>query len=1007
MFKVNRVLRAAYIAFGVAVGGSMLMPNAFAQSSEGSIAGQATAGAAVTITDLDSGLTRQGTADKDGNFAFVRLQPGRYKIASGSVTKEVYVAIGSGTQVSLKADTLDRVQIVGGGRSVIDVSSTESNSVFTQAQIQALPVARNIESVALLAPGVVQGDITLASGRKLPSFGGASVAENGYYINGFDVTNIRNFTAYAELPFDAISQQQVKTGGFGAEYGRSLGGVMSIVTKRGTNEWHGGGSVYWEPDALRMSGKDVLDKELDNAGKYYYFSSQNKQQNTSFNVYAGGPVIKDKLFIYGLIEGRSNTRDTFGENSSTSTSNNKPNGMLKVDFAPTSDHLFEWTGINNRREVKINDYTSATPYSGSHDGGADASKQTEGGQVNILKYTGYLTSDLTVSALVGRVNYQLPKYTGARNIAPLCPYVFDTDKIDPVNGIGGLSSCGSAAATFVEARDQSAKDDTDKRRAWRFDVDYRMGDHNLKAGYDYQNFKSYSGGSSIYGGLPYYRYYKTPAAGSTVNGVLVPGGTEYVRERVRNTVSGDYEVENKAIYIEDTWNVTQNVVLYAGIRSESFDNKNADGVSFIKADNEIAPRMGASWDVNGDSSLKVFGTAGRYYIPVASNTNIRSTASEFYTQRYYTFSGVNSNFVPQGLAVIGDPANGVLSDGRAPDPRTVADTKLQPMNQDEFTLGFQKALSKDLYVGVKAIYRRINDGMDDYCDNSYSDSSIERWALDNGYTNFDYQSAAGCTLMNPGKPLNIALDLNGDGNLVPVTIPNSYLGLAKYQRTYRGLEFTLDQPFNGTFGYSASYVWSKSKGTAEGYVQTTLNQEDAGITQDFDMGSFTRGANGYLPSDHRHVFKFYGNYAVTNDIRVGANLQVASGTPRSCIGYVPLDISDNGYHYSSASSYYCLNGSGTPTLGNRGDAGRTPWTQKLDLQVAYMPKMGDGKFTLQLDIFNVFNTQRVTTFNEVKDYGRETTGTSTDTAGRASANYLQPTSFQVPRYFRLTGRYEF
>jgi hypothetical protein len=128
------------------------------------------------------------------------------------------------------------------GRSIIDVRSVESNTVFTQEQIRNLPVARDVNSVALLAPGVVKGDAGLGAGG-IPSFGGASVAENGYYINGFDVTNIRNFLSYADLPFDAIGEQQIKTGGYGVEYGRSLGGVISLSTKRGTNEWKGGTSV--------------------------------------------------------------------------------------------------------------------------------------------------------------------------------------------------------------------------------------------------------------------------------------------------------------------------------------------------------------------------------------------------------------------------------------------------------------------------------------------------------------------------------------------------------------------------------------------------------------------------------------------------------------------------------------------------------------------------------------------------------------------------------------------
>lgn len=145
------------------------------------------------------------------------MSPGRYKITAGGVTREVTVAIGSGTEV--KFEDVATVTVSGSRtRSAIDVSSSESNTVFSLAEIQALPVGRSATAVALLAPSAVKGDDGLGDGS-LTSIGGAPVAENGY-----DVTNIRNFTSYATLPFDAIEQQQIKTGGYGAEYGRSLGG---------------------------------------------------------------------------------------------------------------------------------------------------------------------------------------------------------------------------------------------------------------------------------------------------------------------------------------------------------------------------------------------------------------------------------------------------------------------------------------------------------------------------------------------------------------------------------------------------------------------------------------------------------------------------------------------------------------------------------------------------------------------------------------------------------------
>src|SRR6185312_16251288 len=101
-------------------------------------------------------------------------------------------------------------------------------------QIAKIPVPRDITDVALLAPGTVRGDAAFGN---LASFGGASVAENAYFVNGFNITDSFKGLQFAAIPFQAIAQQQVKTGGYGAEFGRALGGVVNIVTKRGTNEF--------------------------------------------------------------------------------------------------------------------------------------------------------------------------------------------------------------------------------------------------------------------------------------------------------------------------------------------------------------------------------------------------------------------------------------------------------------------------------------------------------------------------------------------------------------------------------------------------------------------------------------------------------------------------------------------------------------------------------------------------------------------------------------------------
>lgn len=983
--------RAAAVAAGM-----LIASFAYAQSSEGSINGRGKPGEKVTITSTENGSSRQVTVDSSGSFNANKLPPGSYSVTSGGVKRDVTVAIGSGTTVDLSPQDMARV-VVRGTRSTIDVASVESSTVFTADQMAALPVARDVNMIAQLAPGVVRGDADLGTGN-LPSFSGASVAENGYYINGFDVTNIRNFLSYANLPFDAIGAQQMKSGGYGAEYGRSLGGVISIVTKRGTNTWKAGGAVFYEPQSLRSTGKNVADRNIDEAtgqpnGNYTVFDAPRKERDLSYDVFAGGPIIQDKLFVFGLLEGRHDTVDTFSKNSSTRTLSRKPNGMVKIDFTPSDMHRLELTAISSQKETEITDWHPDENYLTYHKGSPAYSTKTEGGNVLIGKYTGYLTDSLTVSALVGKVNQKQPKTEGARNGGQDCPVVLDTDASE----IG----CWVGPWPGSPVRALNAPDDEDKRKAYRFDVDYVLGSHTLRGGLDHQKFTSVQAGSSSYSGGYYYRYFVS--ASGTVNGVpnaVAPGG-QYVRRREYVTTGGAFDVDNKAFYVEDNWKIVKDVLLYAGLRSESFDNRNGDGVSFVKADNLLAPRLGFSWDVQGDSSLKVFGNAGRYYIPVASNTNIRATQGETFEQRFYTFTSRDPRTQgPVGMSAqdIGKPQ--IISDGTLPLPATIADMNLKPMSQDEYILGFQKALAARWTMGLKATYRKVNNGMDDYC----SHVGFERWAADNGYTNFDSGTMAGCMLLNPGNDVTLMMDLNNDGNLQKAHIPASYLGLAKYTRTYKALELTAERPWDGKWSLYASYVWSKLKGTAEGYVNSVINQEDAGVTQDFDFAALTDGADGYLSNDRRHVFKLYGNYGVTNEWRLGFNASVSSGRPTSCIGFVPAWARDaaDAANYTTASSYYCLNANGQSELHSRGTAGRTPWTSMLDLQVAYMPQVAKGKLTIQADIFNVLNRQGVTEWNETRDYSRDTVA-----IGKLNQNYQQPTGFQTPRSVRLTARYEF
>ena len=991
----RRHMRHSVLA--VALGLSLASGGAFAQSAAGSIFGKAQTGTTVTIENIDTGTSRELTVDANGRYSATQLPTGRYRVTVGGQSREVVVAVGTGTEVSFAegdATTLGAVEVKGTRTfNPIDVSSVESTTVFTQAQIQELPIPRDITNVALLAPGTVKGDTGFGN---VASFGGSSPAENGYYVNGFDVTNIFNFLSYANLPFDAIGEQQIKTGGYGAEYGRSLGGVINVVTKRGTNEWKSGASLYWSPEGLREHSPNVVTRNPDDLASghtYYVYREDDQVDRFAFNAYTGGPIIKDRLFVFGLVEGVHNTNDIYDVDTSYRDKNTQPRGLVKLDWNITDNHLLEVTGISNRSEVERTDYANPAGafFTGEH--GTETARYTteSGGETYIAKYTGYLTDNFTLSALAGKLEI----VTGSRDPLLLgseaCPRAYDS-RANPSQVI--KIGCWNEAVTFV--RDPDAPEDRDQREAWRVDGEWHIGDHQVRFGYDRETFASRRAGVSYTGGI-YYRYFRR-ATPITINGVLVPAGTNYVRTWDYRSLSGDFEVVNKAAYVEDSWQVSDNWLVYGGLRAEEFENFNSEGATFAKSDLEIAPRLGFSWDVNGDSSMKVFGNAGRYYIPIAANTSVRLAGGDNIQENFYFYDGVID-------PVTGAPANGLgaiigpenTTQPHAPDPRTVAATNLSPMYQDEFILGVQKDFGNNWTAGVRGIWRKVKDGMDDYC----SHQPFLDWAEDNGFDNFDPSSMAGCMLINPGRDVSIAMDLEGDGNLQVVTVPAEYFGMPTYQRNYKALEFFFERAHGDNWYLQGSYTLAKNEGNVEGYVNSTLEQSDAGITQDFDHALFTHGTYGPLPNDRRHTVKLFGAYELGEEWRIGANFLLQSGRPRNCNGYIPLagvGIDRAGLQSYAASSFYCPDANGNTVLGQRGDRGRTPWIYNLDMSLAYTPLWADKHLSLEMQVFNIFNIQRVTEYTEQAEMGG-------NVARVPNPNFGNIVNYQAPRSVQFVARY--
>ncbi|QSX75382.1 TonB-dependent receptor [Lysobacter arenosi] len=1007
---MNRNLRRS--ALTVALGVCFASSGVHAQSTAGAVFGQATAGETVVVENPATGFRREITVTGDGTYRVPALSPGQYRItlqrADGTtaVREGVAVNVGTGTPVNFasaaggSATTLDSVVVVGAQAvNPIDVSSVESTTILTAAQIAKIPVLRDATSVALLAPGTVRGDNAFGN---LASFGGSSVAENQYYVNGFNVTNSFRGLNFSKIPFEAVAEQQIKTGGYGAEFGRSLGGVINQVTKRGTNEFEAGANVFWLPEGLR---EDVENTYYSNPlvpgdiGKLRQDNSKDSDGSYNTSVWAGGALIKDKLFAWGLLSYSNQEQDIYNSVVSRQNSTDKidgPTWLLKVDWNINDSNKVEFTAFSDQQDTTSANYLNPLA---SLDRGAliGTSYLETGGENYIARYTGYLTDSFTLSALYGHSEFSRSRhlvtangtrveYGGDLHVpATGCPVITDVRPGYRTAITGVYASSCNITGTSIDRIDSG-----DTRDAWRIDGDWQIGDHQIGFGFDADDYESIAG-QSIEGGR-IWRY-------STNNGPDGRANTgdefDIVREQIV-TQGSTVKVKQHAIYVEDNWNITDNFLAYIGARWDTFENLNGFGQTYVKIEDQFGPRLGFSWDVNGDSTLKLYGNAGRYALPLTPSVAVRGASASLFTRQNFRFAGVDpATGAPIGLNTPGalQYVNGEF--GEPKNPATIAATNLDPMYQDEFILGFQKQITEHQSIGARGIYRKLKAAIDDNCDYN----PIVEQAVADGFdpvlpgAGFPY-----CRMFNPGADSVFLTDLEDNGTLTEYTVQGDLLS-PEAKRSYKSLELFWDGGWEKFF-FQASYTLAWNKGNTEGGVKSDIGQADTSVTQDFDYKELAVDSYGYLPNDRRHSLKVFGNYQFNDEWSVGANVLVQSGRPINCLGV--LYPYHGGIHPYGSSFFRC----GTTEAGGRdgpaeamprGTAGRLPWTNSIDLNVAYFPSWATG-LQFKMDIFNVFNNQKVTSVTEVAEDA--TTGAPLNT-------YLLPRTFQAPRQFRFMVQYDF
>jgi len=848
-----------------------------------------------------------------------------------------------------------------GMSNLIDMESSLTFSYFSDDILNKLPVERSLTAVTLLAPGTVLGDSEFGN---LASIHGASVAENGYYINGMEVSNFRNGLGSSTAPYDFFDGIKVTTAGYGAEFGHATGGIIEAETKSGGNNWEYGIRAEYAPKELRKSNYDVYRQD----GTLFAENIHSSLDEKNLYIHASGPIIKDKLFIYALY----NPRDIdavnieFGGNQLLESRIDSGDFWgTKIDWAINDKHQLELTAFSDKQK-RITDTYSYDRLSHQTNQLVEEQIQKSGGENYSLNYTGEITPDFSVSMLLGhnkfnrfegQDGYDIPAIYDSRNggisIPPCCEFNTPIFKIDTRNQ---YKISANLSLSYI---------------------------HQIQMGIDYQNNTSLN--LETYPGGIYYRYYDAVPGQEVQGGIIPEDVSEIARVRIfRN--GGYFDANNQAFFIQDNWSVTDDLTLNLGLRNESFDNKNTAGDSFLKISNVWAPRLSGTWNINGNNNAKLYVNLGRYYLPIPSMTNIQYASSELFNQTYFVLEDTNDDLTPILGGQIGDVA--FIGDGAIADANAIRDSNIKPTYQDEFVLGFEKVIFDKVIAGAKYIYRDLGNVIEDIA----IDAAVVNWAGDrltiDGETASDtWTGFHQYVLTNPGHDMRVYLPEYGEF----ADLTAEQLGYPEGDRRYNALELYFNKFWDGNFMLQGSYVYSISKGNYEGWVRSDNGQSDAGLTNQFDQVGLVNGSYGLLPNDRTHVFKLFGAWSFKPKWTLGCNSYLSSGRPINAFG---INYDDQFAAQYGAESFY-QDGQLVP----RGSRGRTPFVSNLDLSLSYEYQFGrnDATALFKVDVFNVFDAHNSTEIIE----------TAEEENGSVNLEYLLPRSFQQPQYLKFSANFAF
>jgi hypothetical protein len=941
----------------------------------------------VTVEAKSSSLQgiRAGVSGRDGVYRFPGVPPGLYSIKatlSGFDTAEETVRVGLDATATLDLNLRMSVRedvMVSGEVPLVDVTSTTTGTNYTNEIIERLPVARNYAEIVRSNPGV-HSDRGETQGRSLAlSIYGATSAENQWIIDGINTTSVIKGIQGKAINSEFIEEVEVKTGGYQAEYGRALGGIINVITKSGGNQFHGDAFVYYDDESTRAEQIVTSDDSLTGM-------RITPTRRVDFGIDLGGYIVKDRLWFFAAYD----RIETPGTTSRYVSSPAVPDTLLFP--RDQTDNLYAgkltWN-IANRTTLVATAFADPSEISGatmvgtqgaqgglisSPDPGTWETRREIGGtdfavrSSQLFGSLGVLAAqasrhkdrfDLIPAGAGAAVRFEDWTCEGGTPETP-CDAPFEPNLVS-----GGLGIYGGPFQKNDSTRDQ-----------YRADMALYLGNHEVKFGGDYQSGKttsieSVTGGQTVtkyseFGQVYYDHFFiaKSPTDLTPVDNILKSRAIDV------------------GFFLQDSWKVAYGVTVNAGLRWDQEDLRNYLDESVIKTTGEWQPRLGVIWDPSGKGKIKVYASAGRFYYALPTALSVFTYGSITLIDTY--------NFDPVDTAH--DPR--VIGHER-PSPSVVVfaepvDKGLKATYQDELTLGVERLFDPTFSVGLKGTYKRLGRIIEDRCDldytreeNGFSSCAIVNLGSGGRYARGDFFSCNGLDY-----PHNNCTD---DPEVYRPVFGAEPTPSAR--RYYRGIEILGRKSIREKLWLQASYVYSSLRGNIDGGVQQDSGDTAPGILFDFDYPLQWRNSSGRLFLDRPHTFRLDASFTTPFKLTAGIQGYVQSGAPLNKYGY---------FHFDSAGIH----------LTRRGYAGRLPTLWEANLMLGYPLTVGPVTVTAQAYVFNVFNNQIRT--RQAVAYGIRRPPGYPDTlydpevpADRVNPNYGRIRERQDPRIVRGAIRIAF